>query len=147
MPITRTAMIDDDGSGTTGTILNNAWKQELYGQIDVAIAAPLTITYNNLTTTDYNNFQPPGGAAAVVWALAPQVGPVNMTGILAEADGTRHLLINTTASAITWHNQHPNSVLPNRIIGPGYATYGLGTWASAWVVYLSAMSAWVIQKP
>jgi hypothetical protein len=34
MAITRTAMIEDDGSGTTGTILNNAWKQELYGQID-----------------------------------------------------------------------------------------------------------------
>ena len=36
MAITRTAMIDDDGSGTTGTILNNAWKQELYNQIDAA---------------------------------------------------------------------------------------------------------------
>jgi hypothetical protein len=34
MPITRTPMIDDDGSGTTGTIINNAWKQELYDQID-----------------------------------------------------------------------------------------------------------------
>ena len=34
MPITRTSMMDDDGSGTTGTILNNAWKQELYNQID-----------------------------------------------------------------------------------------------------------------
>jgi hypothetical protein len=34
MPITRTAMIDDDGSGTTGTIFNNAWKQEFYNQID-----------------------------------------------------------------------------------------------------------------
>ena len=34
MAITRTPMIDDDGSGTTGTIINNAWKQELYGQID-----------------------------------------------------------------------------------------------------------------
>jgi hypothetical protein len=34
MPITRTPMVDDDGSGTTGTIINNAWKQELYGQID-----------------------------------------------------------------------------------------------------------------
>lgn len=34
MPITRTVMIDDDGSGTTGTIFNNAWKQELYDQID-----------------------------------------------------------------------------------------------------------------
>ena len=34
MGIQRTAMVDDDGTGTTGTILNNAWKQELYGQID-----------------------------------------------------------------------------------------------------------------
>jgi hypothetical protein len=34
MPITRTPMVDDDGSGTTGTIINNAWKQEFYGQID-----------------------------------------------------------------------------------------------------------------
>jgi hypothetical protein len=37
MAITRTAMIDDDGSGTTGTILNNAWKQELYSQIDAFV--------------------------------------------------------------------------------------------------------------
>jgi hypothetical protein len=39
MPITRTAMVDDDGSGTTGTIFNNAWKQELYDQIDALSAA------------------------------------------------------------------------------------------------------------
>lgn len=41
MPITRTTMIDDDGSGTTGTILNNAWKQELYGQIDQFVGGAL----------------------------------------------------------------------------------------------------------
>jgi len=35
--IVRTAMIDDDGSGEVGTVLNNAWKQEFYGQIDAAI--------------------------------------------------------------------------------------------------------------
>jgi hypothetical protein len=34
MPITRTPIIDDDGSGRTGTVLDNAWKQELYNQID-----------------------------------------------------------------------------------------------------------------
>jgi len=34
MSITRTPIIDDDGSGTTGTVLDNAWKQELYDQID-----------------------------------------------------------------------------------------------------------------
>lgn len=40
MPITRTNMIDDDGSGKTGTIINNAWKQELYGQIDPFVERP-----------------------------------------------------------------------------------------------------------
>ena len=34
MAITRTAMVDDDGSGTLGTVFNNAWKTELYNQID-----------------------------------------------------------------------------------------------------------------
>jgi len=34
MAITRTSMVDDDGSGTVGTIINNAWKTELYNQID-----------------------------------------------------------------------------------------------------------------
>jgi hypothetical protein len=34
MPITRTPIIDDSGSGQDGTVLDNAWKQELYDQID-----------------------------------------------------------------------------------------------------------------
>src|SRR4030095_12030602 len=34
MAITRTPMVDDDGTGTTGTVLNNAWKQQFYDQID-----------------------------------------------------------------------------------------------------------------
>lgn len=37
--ITRTAWTDDDGSGTTGTVLNNAVKTSLYAQIDAALAA------------------------------------------------------------------------------------------------------------
>jgi len=44
MAITRTAMVDDDGSGTTGTIINNAWKTELYNQIDAADAGAGGIT-------------------------------------------------------------------------------------------------------
>lgn len=38
MPIARTPWIDDDGSGTTGTILNNAEKQQLYNEIDASAA-------------------------------------------------------------------------------------------------------------
>jgi len=35
MAIQRSTMIDDDGSGTTGTILNNAWLQDIYNRIDL----------------------------------------------------------------------------------------------------------------
>jgi hypothetical protein len=40
MPVTivRTDWLDDDGTGTTGTVINNAWKTELYNQIDGALA-------------------------------------------------------------------------------------------------------------
>jgi hypothetical protein len=53
MPITRTAMIDDDGSGTTGTIINNAWKQELYNQIDpgVGVWTPVDVSGAGLVLT------------------------------------------------------------------------------------------------
>jgi hypothetical protein len=34
MPITRTAIVDDDGTGKTGTVIDNAWKQQFYDQID-----------------------------------------------------------------------------------------------------------------
>jgi hypothetical protein len=40
--IARTPIVDDDHSGTTGTSLDNAWKQELYGQIDGALGQQFT---------------------------------------------------------------------------------------------------------
>jgi len=40
MAITRTPIVDDDGSGETGTAIDNAWKQEFYDQID-AVTAPI----------------------------------------------------------------------------------------------------------
>lgn len=36
--ITRDADTDDDGSGTTGTIHDNAWKTAFYNRIDAALA-------------------------------------------------------------------------------------------------------------
>jgi hypothetical protein len=52
MAITRTAMVDDDGSGTTGTILNNAWKQELYGQVDSFVGTAWVEFRPNAITDD-----------------------------------------------------------------------------------------------
>jgi hypothetical protein len=59
MPITRTPIVDDDGSGTTGTVLDNAWKQELYNQIDGADVANgprvVLVGHGNGTTTNPAN--------------------------------------------------------------------------------------------
>lgn len=41
--ITRTNWIDDDGTGTTGTVINNAEKTLLYNQIDAALAQLLPL--------------------------------------------------------------------------------------------------------
>lgn len=42
--ITRTNDTDDDGSGTTGTIRDAAWKDELYDQIDAVLPTSGTWT-------------------------------------------------------------------------------------------------------
>jgi hypothetical protein len=52
MPVTivRTGMQDDDGTGTTGTVINNAWKVEFYNQIDQALAkVPMLAGANTFT--------------------------------------------------------------------------------------------------
>jgi hypothetical protein len=41
MAITRTPIIDDSGSGQDGTVIDNAWKQEFYNQIDALYAPSL----------------------------------------------------------------------------------------------------------
>jgi hypothetical protein len=45
MPITRTPIVDDSGSGKDGTAIDNAWKQELYDQIDALAAATAPILF------------------------------------------------------------------------------------------------------
>ncbi len=42
--IDRTAWTDDDGSGTVGTVINNAAKQEIYDEIDDVVATLYSVT-------------------------------------------------------------------------------------------------------
>jgi hypothetical protein len=51
MPITRTPIYDDSGLGKDGTVIDNAWKQELYNQID-ALAGGLAPVVGPFTPTD-----------------------------------------------------------------------------------------------
>lgn len=56
MPISRTPWIDDDGSGTTGTIINNAAKTALYNEIDAAFS--WTTVQAELNGPDYPDYNP-----------------------------------------------------------------------------------------
>lgn len=47
--ITRTAWTDDDGTGTVGSVINNAEKTGLYDQIDAALALLLPLAGGTLT--------------------------------------------------------------------------------------------------
>ena len=153
MAITRTPIIDDDGTGTTGTVIDNAWKTELYGQIDAAltpVTAPLrlgtTMLPLALAAGTYNDYAPAGGTTAIVWELYLSAGDASMTGIVAEASQTQHLLINTGSFSLTFYNQHTLSQVANRFIGPGFANYVLGPWASVWIIYQPKYSAWIVMK-
>jgi hypothetical protein len=146
MAITRTAMIDDDGSGTTGTILNNAWKQELYGQIDAALGV---VRYAGYAQADglagnYDNYAMPTGAANTVWLFNP-TAPVSFTGFVAETHLTAHLLVNITSQPILFYNFVQSSPA-NRVICPGYANYTLATWGSIWMTYFGNLGGWVLHK-
>jgi len=76
MAITRTAMVDDDGSGTTGTVMNNAWKQEFYDQIDayVGTSGALKGTWTPVITS--NDVSESGQAYAMQEGLWVKLGPV-----------------------------------------------------------------------
>jgi hypothetical protein len=58
-------MVDDDGSGTTGTVLNNAWKQQLYDQIDAALPPATVIPPWNTVPWDAVNFW----ASSGIWTV------------------------------------------------------------------------------
>ena len=65
--ITRTPIINDDLTGKTGTIIDNAWKQELYNQIDADVAAVVGAM----------PVLPPPGPAILLKQLYSDVGSAN----------------------------------------------------------------------
>jgi hypothetical protein len=66
--IPRTVWIDDDGTGTTGTVLNNAVKTELYNQIDTALAGVDAATQPPWINVTYSGAYF-GGTGSMTWTV------------------------------------------------------------------------------
>lgn len=102
MAISRTPMIDDDGSGTTGTIFNNAWKQELYNQIDAFVEGaivPWTVTGSiaGLTTAGTSYYVIEGNfvfvSTLVVWPATADAAGAYLTLPIAHRAGVHGGLV------------------------------------------------------
>jgi hypothetical protein len=154
MPITRTPWIDDDGTGTTGTIINNAEKTLLYNQIDALVApflAPLALGPHwdmpQITSGQRDNVVPDAtGAARTIWFMSSTVATF-LTGIQAPTiDGTVHLLVNTSGPTITIAHLFGSSAA-NQFIGAGYANTDVTSWRVMWIEYNSGLAKWLVLKP
>lgn len=111
MSITRTAWTDDDGSGTTGTIINNAEKTTLYDQIDgrwSEATITSTGTQNNLTYSEADVIR------------CNNASDLTLTGITAPASpakpGKRLVVVSVGAGNVFLAHQSGSSTAANRII-------------------------------
>jgi hypothetical protein len=90
MAITRTAIFDDSGGGLDGTVLSNAWKTELYDQIDALI------NYSTGTWTVTIT----GGTVAGTQTYSSQVGTYTKIGRLVFVTATVALTAKTLTGLV-----------------------------------------------
>ena len=136
MAITRTPIVDDDGSGQTGTVIDNAWKQELYNQIDAVIGGVAQPCQGSWTPIDTS------GAGLV---FASPIGRYSRNGNLITVFLQMAMPATANAAAVSIGG------LPfangGGVPGGGYTTYGpqfawhVGQGASAITVFHSVSSA------
>lgn len=117
MSIVRTPIVDDDGTGQTGTLINAAWKDEFYDQIDDAIAASPGSPVEQTTTATgaQNNFNLTGNFTFLrCTGAAPVFSGFTVNGGAPSA-GDR-LIIECLGTTARVTHQDVNSTAANRII-------------------------------
>ena len=155
MAITRTVMVDDDGSGTTGTILNNAWKQELYNQIDGVLIGGSGVTANVVTTTltGTQHNLPCGVASLITLVKCQNSGELTLTSVAfttppREGDalhivgggaGIINLAHNHASGTVKFWNNARSAHTP--IAAGGTATYIFN--AGYWILHTHEQGAWI----
>jgi hypothetical protein len=140
--ITRTALVDDDGTGTTGTVVNNAVKTELYDQIDAALAS----VGNPANLTASVPVNKGGTGAATLTAHGVVIGngtsAVNVTG----AGTAGQVLTSNGASADPTFQANGALPVPRTETGTGNITaLALPSGSGDLVIYMNNASLATIQ--
>lgn len=112
MPITRTPWTDDDGTGTTGTIVNNSEKTILYNQIDAALPET-TITVSSTGGTIAALPIPSGVGDLIVYIHT--TGTVTVQGITAGRFGQRLRVYASNSGVVEFVHMSASAVSANRL--------------------------------
>jgi hypothetical protein len=136
-PILRSNDTDDDGSGTTGTERNAAWKTAIYDAIDQATTDVLSST----ATGTQNDFAlGANGDVVLRWNGASSV---TFTGFTNGAAGRAFILENVTAAqTLLVTHQGGGSTAGNRVICESAIGQYLGPGGRGLAVYDSTSSRW-----
>jgi hypothetical protein len=102
---------DDDGTGTTGTIHNNAWKQAMATAINQGIVE----AFANTETGTQNDWAPAGmpndGEFLILWSGA---SALTVTGVSGGATGQRFVFKNIGAAVASFSYDAAGSSAANR---------------------------------
>lgn len=154
MPIQRTAWIDDDGTGTTGTIINNAEKTKLYDQIDAALLNPLNKSAQTVVTSavtgTVHNWAP--GLAGNTTIMFYGSADLTITGIAGGIQGQLVTLKNNSGAVVYARHNDSGSSAGNRLYHPVTSAplpIAAGGWASwifdsgLWTLIAHEQGAWI----
>jgi hypothetical protein len=125
MPITRTPIVDDNGTGTTGTVIDNAWKQQLYDQIDGLAGAALVWTAYTPVWSSYS-------------APNPVLGNGTIAGSYATINGLTYFQVRLTMGSTTTYGTATNWTLslPSAIVNFTFLASGRAVDASTGASFL-----------
>jgi hypothetical protein len=140
MPIQRTPMQDDDGSGSTGTIVNNLWKQELYDQIDAAVVWTVVTTTATGSVYDWD----PGivGHTLIRCNNAAVLSVAGLRPALPPYAGQRIRLVRLNAQVDTYAN-HAATTVGYRLAAPAGVRSLAVMWAYIEFMYDPPSGFWV----
>lgn len=142
MALTRIVDTDDDGTGTTGTIHNNAWLQTINDSVDGR--------WSELSTTStgsQNNFSITSGGIECDTLRCNNASLLTLTGIVAPASpvkpGKPLRIVSVGAGQVDLSNQNASSTAANRIITGPTGTISLAAGVgTAILVYDDTTDRW-----
>jgi hypothetical protein len=136
MTIGRTAIVNDSGAGTDGTVLDNAWKAELYDQIDANAA---TAVQADAATGTANDFALTSGGTSTLRCTNATLR--TYTGFVAGAAGQRIRVI-ATVGQVDFANQAAGSAAANRLINNVTGTISIVAGGSVTYEYDVTTARW-----